>query len=784
MSTPQNRAPSAPRWPYCGHGADAATDPVGCPGIHVPGHTACLAHLNDTDRDAYLATLTPGARVDHRGTPFTGELLSSLLLVLHDPTTGKPHLGTADFAGARFSDAVTFDDAQFSDTARFAEAVFSDTARFVRARFSGPADFGRARFSGPAEFGRAQFSAAAGFGRAQFFSAAEFGLAQFSQCYGAAGFKGTQFSGIARFAGTRFSGYVYFDQARFSGSADFDQARFSGTAHFDKAQFSDSAQFKEAQFSTARFRWAQFSGATDFDRARFSDSADFDQARFSDDARFGWAQFSGTVDFGDAQFSGTAAFGRAQFSDSARFVRARFSGAADFSGARFSGTWFGGAHFSGTSRFREAVFSGDVDFGLARFSDTARFDRARFSDTTEFGGAQFSGTARFTGAQFSVMSRFGPVVCDGAVDLSDALFKAPVTLQIAAREVRCERTRWESTATLRLRYASVDLSYAVLCCPVSVTTHPDPFTTTHTVKPAEVAESPLSGHPHGVRVLSVRGVDAARLTLADTDLGDCVFSGAFRLDRLRLEGRCTFAPTPTGLHRRHRIWLSRWSRRRVLAEEHHWRAQTAGQPVLLPDQAPSPRRWRAGPHHPDPDPTPGPAEVAAVYRQLRKAFESGRNEPGAADFYYGECEMRRHDRADTPWSERGLLWAYWLISGYGLRASRALGWLLAAMVGTVLLLMGWGLPIHDPAPATRDALSRGKTAFDSTPEAVLTGGWDERMTWTRAEKANRVAVNAVVFRSSGENLTTAGTYIERASRLLEPTLLALAVLAVRGRIKR
>lgn len=41
-----------------------------------------------------------------------------------------------------------------------------------------------------------------------------------------------------------------------------------------------------------------------------------------------------------------------------------------------------------------------------------------------------------------------------------------------------------------------------------------------------------------------------------------------------------------------------------------------------------------------------------------------------------------------------------------------------------------------------------------------------------------------MFRSSGQDLTTAGTYVEMASRLMEPTLLALAALAVRGRIKR
>ncbi|CAL9327437.1 hypothetical protein SUDANB38_05902 (plasmid) [Streptomyces sp. enrichment culture] len=57
----------------------------------------------------------------------------------------------------------------------------------------------------------------------------------------------------------------------------------------------------------------------------------------------------------------------------------------------------------------------------------------------------------------------------------------------------------------------------------------------------------------------------------------------------------------------------------------------------------------------------------------------------------------------------------------------------------------------------------------------------------RFEKALNVTLNSVVFRSSGQDLTTAGTYIEMTSRLVEPALLALAalaVLAVRGRIKR
>jgi hypothetical protein len=42
----------------------------------------------------------------------------------------------------------------------------------------------------------------------------------------------------------------------------------------------------------------------------------------------------------------------------------------------------------------------------------------------------------------------------------------------------------------------------------------------------------------------------------------------------------------------------------------------------------------------------------------------------------------------------------------------------------------------------------------------------------------------VVFRSAGQDLTTAGTYIEMGSRITEPVLLGLAVLAIRNRVKR
>ncbi|WP_328842988.1 pentapeptide repeat-containing protein [Streptomyces sp. NBC_00258] len=593
-----------PEWPHCGHDATPAA-PVGCRGIHVGDHTACLAHLNQADRAAYLAALSPGTDIDHRGTPFTPELLDQLLAALRDPTTGKPHTGVAWFDGASFS----------------GDAMFS----------------------------------------------------------------GASFSGDAMFDGASFSGPAMFDGASFSGPADFTNASFSGPAILNDASFS----------SAAVFRRASFSAVTRFDGASFS-YAHFDWASFSRDA------------------------------------------------------WFDGASFSR-----------DADFEGASFFHDARFDRA-----------SFSGEARFSGARFEMAPHLGPLVCGKRVVLDGAVFQQPVTVAIAARQVTCARTRWASTATLRLRYVGLDLRDAVFEYPVTVAARLDPFLR---MSDDPLPETELFGQEPGVRLVSVDGVDAAHLALQDIDLGACRFAGAVHLDQIKVDGWCTFASAPAGWGR---PFSGRWRRRNTLAEEHYWRVRTARHPHRA-----IARGWTS----PQDAPELKPAAVAALYRQLRKSLEDGKNEPDAADFYYGECEMRRHD-ATRPWGERALMTAYWTLSGYGLRAARALAWLGAAMAATIAVMVLWGLPANDPKPTTTGrqvAVGQEIVLTTDTPDPVNpTGPLTERVTTERGEKALRVVINSVIFRSSGQDLTTTGTYTEMTSRLAEPVLLGLAVLAVRSRVKR
>ncbi|GGP84562.1 pentapeptide repeat-containing protein [Streptomyces calvus] len=613
-----------PTWPHCAHGADPAANPVGCRGIHVPGHTACLAHLADADRDAYLAGLTPGASIDHRGTTFTDSLLIALLNALRDPATGNARLGTGVFGAATFEgDAV------------FELAIFE----------------------------------------------------------GEAGFK----------------------SATFKGDAVFDSATFKNHAEFESATFKNHAVFRSATFERRAWFWS----------ATFERRAEFESATFEDDAWFRSATFKGHAVFRSATFKGYAVFESATFEGDA---------------------WFRSATFERRAEFESAIFEGRAEFELAIFEGDAWFESATFVEADQF----------------------GPLVCAEQIVLSGAKFGGPVTLSFAARRLECRRARWSSTAEIRLRYATVDFAHAVFEYPLTIAAEPDPFVLTDG---RQLAEDPFPSAPDPrVRVASLRGVDAAHLVLADLDLSGCLFAGTVHLDQLRLEGACTFDTAPPAAHWRR--WPPvRFTERRVLAEEHHWRASQPG----------AVRGWNvavlgAG--------RAGPLQLAPVYRALRKAFEDGKHEPGAADFYYGEMEMRRH-ADDIPRSERGLLTAYWSLSGYGLRASRALAWLGAAMLLTIVLLMAFGLAQDTPKQTATGTVpvGGGKVTFeiDKDDPQNPTGN---RFTGKRFEKALSVTLNSVVFRSSGQDLTTTGTYIEMTSRLTEPVLLGLAVLAVRNRVKR
>ncbi|MFE5945337.1 pentapeptide repeat-containing protein [Streptomyces sp. NPDC056480] len=573
-------------------------------------------------------------------------------------------------------------------------------------------------------------------------------------------------------------GRAEFDEARFSGDVQFDQVDFTDVVSFGRARFDGGVCFRATRFgSDARFGETTVAEDTWFDGSDLCAGVWFRQAVLGAALRFqvaevgGRAVFDGLTAAGDVEFTGVEFREVAGFSGVAVDGEAWFDGTVFHKEARFDGAgiarkaWFDGAVFRQAADFAGATLGQDVSFGDARFERGAGFREVTIGGDAEFHRTGIVGDVVFRKATFLRTARLGPLVFAGLLDLSEASFHSAVTIEAAVKELRCRRTRWGSTAALRLRHATVDFGDAVLEFPVSIAGRSRPFVSDDGTQPEE---SGLTD-PR-VRVTSLRGTDAAHLVLADVDLTGCLFAETVHLDQLGLAGRCPLPEVPAGIQRRG--WLPvRWTRRRTLIEEHHWRAarrHTDG--------------WTPAPAGTD---VREPAAVAPVYRQLRKALEDGKNEPGAADFYYGEMEMRRHDR-ESPRGERALLLLYWAASGYGLRATRALGWLLLAMTATVLAMMVWGLPKDDPtARSTGQITGTGFTVTTDTADPVNPQGpYGRRLSDERFEKALRVVINSVVFRSSGQDLTAAGTYIEMTSRILEPALIGLTVLAVRSRVKR
>ena len=479
-------------------------------------------------------------------------------------------------------------------------------------------------------------------------------------------------------------------------------------------------------------------------------------------ARFAGATFKGAAEFGGATFEASAEFGKATFKGAAGFGKATFKGAAEF----------GGATFEASAEFGKATFEGAAGFGKATFEGDAWFSETTFKRNTWFGKATFKGAAEFGESAFKGdVPVLGPIAVGGSLNLDGVQFASLVRIETHGGAVTCRRGRFPGGVRFDVRYAEVRLDDTDLSVP-SLLTGPagalDPRNT------AEIIAG--TGLPW---LLSLQGANVAGLTLGNVNLALCRFAGAHNLDKLRLEAGTFFGLSPA---------VAGWERRQVIAEEVAWRAarrpadrmwtlwwrldsdykpvagwerrQVIAEEVSEEFARRAARRpadrmstlWRL-----DSDDKPevlSPGAVAVLYRALRKSREDAKDEPGAADFYYGEMEMRRHDRyIGSKWRglvSRGVLTAYWLLSGYGLRAWRSLAALAVVVFG---LAAGFWLV----------GFTRSTTYWKSLLFAFR---------------------STISLTDAQVNLTAWGGLFQAILRLTGPVLLALTLLALRGRVKR
>jgi uncharacterized protein YjbI with pentapeptide repeats len=379
-----------------------------------------------------------------------------------------------------------------------------------------------------------------------------------------------------------------------------------------------------------------------FAHAKFTGDAYFTHVAFTGDADFSGAEFVGFADFQYATFAGRANFYGTQFNGSTAFVDVKFNGQANLSTSKFTGD----------VSFVNAIFAGDADFSGARFTD--RVGDSRDVGSVSFVNAVFAGDANFTGAHFNRGANFckasfhrrcmiGPVHAD-LLRLASATFDEKSEVHCDGLEINADDIRALRGMTMSARGGDISISAAVFGGPTTIAPSPIDMEenelwptlleTRRLRGPGETRPPALAAPPP--KLLTVAGADVTNLTVSGLDLSRCKFLGASNLDRLRIDGAPRFAETPAGRG---------WIRRLTIAEEHEWRARYDRRPQGWSGaehrQSGSESRSRVPQLHSTEARYLEAARIQVVYRELRKGREDARDEPGAADFYYGEMEMRR-----------------------------------------------------------------------------------------------------------------------------------------------
>jgi hypothetical protein len=584
-------------------------------------------------------------------------------------------------------------------------------------------------------------------------------------------FRQTTITGDAIFAGVTFAEETVFERAVLTGDVSFESALFMKHPDFAGVQIAGHALFARASFEAGGFfgAGARFAAGADFNGAHFGDDVDFEGAVFADEATFDGATFAAGAVFDattfaeptfftETIFAGDTSFDSATFSEGASFYRTQFDNDALFTSTQFlGGGWFGEAIFANrdghtnfdgatfhTADFTATLFANHTSFAQTTFIDTTDFVRARFSHSAVFADVVFSSDANLTGTRFEDARQFGPLLIFGALVLDDSVWADPVRMEVSARRISLERTSFKGGVDLFVRRAQLSLEYADLAAPSLVTE----------LSAGRAGQSRLLGYEQELAdggwvcslhtpseairpsIASMRRAKVGLLTVSGMDLRACRFVGAHGLDGLRLE-RARFGRPPS---------RSRWSRRQTVAEEHQWRGHNGspGWHESGPAVAPA---WLGETSH-----LPDAEQIAGIYRALRKGREDTKDEPGAADFYYGEMEMRRHSSPSR--SEHAIIWLYWLVAGYGLRASRAITALVITLVFLALLLHLWGF---------QPTQSYGRSVVFAAQSSIS-------------------LLRAPVTQAHHE--TAGGQSIEIVLRLAGPLFFGLALLSLRGRIKR
>lgn len=474
------------------------------------------------------------------------------------------------------------------------------------------------------------------------------------------------------------------------------------------AESDGAVSFQSITFTEPQdFSTWSFPGRTSFVGSRFAAATTFSCTTFGGETLFINARFNTEPDFSSSRFDGPARFFDATFDRDCNFDKATFADQSSFDQVTFGGIgFFYGARFEKAASFGYATFEGPANFSEAMFSDQASFHASRFSDEAEFAQAKFG----------------------GVVYLSESSFARP--LDIDAGRLIMNKVNLHAGGNVRVR-STVSLERChVSGAPLTVVAASD------TIEGPDVTSlldatlhTPLLIEP-GVRVSGRLGhiANLSNLTISSSSL--------------RLYGG---GPSKFRIVRALKRFGAKSESRRLLADESLSLGLNEARLTL--------------------------ARCRDLYRGLRVGAEHQGDHVSGDDFYYSEMTMRRLiSKADKRRGEEVLLSAYWLVSGYGLRATRALVSFTFLVIGSAWL-MGLGgdfAPTCQPEPLGATGTSVSACSKLSFPRSILY--------MTRA---------SVSFTNEpGNHLSYVESALQLGVRFAGPALLALGILALRARFKR
>jgi uncharacterized protein YjbI with pentapeptide repeats len=484
-------------------------------------------------------------------------------------------------------------------------------------------------------------------------------------------FKGRKFHTEVRFIGATFRGQADFSGAIFYGNSNFSDALFNG----EKTLFREALFAGDATFANTRFR----GDITDFQGAKFGGHTRFLGTRFeATETSFWGAKFGGNeVSFDGSEFSGDKVwFTEAKFgSKFTTFLNARF----DSSSTNFSDTIF---HSERTSFALATLgrapkkdgFGGMIDFAYARFGGMS----------IAFANAHFSGdSVWFNHAVFS--SREGTLFREAQFDGKDTVFSNVLfgseCADFSSAKFTSESTEFTETEFRDATFESATFQHGADFTEAEFA--PDNKTDFRRATFAgEVyfREARFNGYTDFYRA---NFLDAAKFIGDEKKPQVFAPNGQVSFTRARIEKPDLFLFDTVRLRP---SWFVGVDARKFDFTAVEWYGLLRNSPEgSLHDEIERVREKEKG--------RSTYSLLAQACQRLAANAEDNRDYPTANEFHYWSMDALRQGKPVSALAAWRLIWWYWILSGYGERQIRALGWLTAILVGFAALYMWlqpWG----------------------------------------------------------------------------------------------